>query len=235
MVRETYIRKERKFVRELHIGVPSLCALTKRNIASVLSHEYGHFINGDTKALKFVYLMLSSLNRMLEIHGQYGFNFKINPVFWFMEYFRIVFINYFLGYSRLNEYLADFVSINTFGSENFIDSLERFIKISTIYQTVLERSFYNFYNSNFKKSIDSPYNSHLYERNLNKEELDYLSDDLVRKSKIGDTHPSFLDRCNFSKLLSRQDWNHFPNNYINIETIEQDFIKDLTLLAQTYR
>jgi tetratricopeptide (TPR) repeat protein len=124
--------------RVLTIGVATLHALTTPELKAILAHEYGHFSNRDTDyngVLFQVELSLAHTLQGMASLGRYGW---LNPVFWLLKLYRVIYVLITRGFRRTMELFADRVAAVTYGSKDFSSALE---KVS-VYGAFFERHAY---------------------------------------------------------------------------------------------
>lgn len=111
--------------RVLTIGVATLHALTALELKAILAHEYGHFSNRDTDyngILFQVELSLAYTLHGMASLGRYGW---LNPVFWLLKLYRMIYVLITRGFGRTRELFADRVAAVTYGPKVFSSALEK--------------------------------------------------------------------------------------------------------------
>ena len=87
--------------RSLLLGVGILPGFTRRQLAAVLAHEYGHFSHRDTAGGEVAMVVQASLLRSLVGIAQAGGATFYNPAWHFLRGFHALFLRVTLGASRL--------------------------------------------------------------------------------------------------------------------------------------
>jgi Zn-dependent protease with chaperone function len=123
IVRQLAGRAERCLI----LGVGVLEGMTQGELAAVLAHEYGHFVNRDTAGGGFALAVRRSIWTMAGALVQGGAATWYNPAWWFVRGFSKVFLRVSQGASRLQEILADRWSAILYGGRTFARGLEHAI------------------------------------------------------------------------------------------------------------
>jgi Zn-dependent protease with chaperone function len=119
-----------KSERCLVLGAAVLEGMRTRELKAVLAHEYGHFRNEDTAGGGFALAVRRSLMTMGMHLVRGGAASFINPAWWFVRGFYLVFLSVSQGASRLQEILADRWAAFAYGSDPFACGLKHVIERS---------------------------------------------------------------------------------------------------------
>lgn len=128
--------------RVLKVGLPIVHNLTVGEFEAILAHEYGHFINSDTKWNSFTCSLGRSIaDALRSMPGPHSNIFDkannehssgtviyylvafLNPAYWVLEMFARLFFEVTSNYSRFTEILADLRSVSIYGGKAFSDGL----------------------------------------------------------------------------------------------------------------
>jgi Zn-dependent protease with chaperone function len=116
--------------RSLVLGVGILPGFTRRQLAAVLAHEYGHFSHRDTAGGDVAMVVQASLLRSLVGMAQGGGATFYNPAWHFLRGFHALFLRVTLGASRLQEIMADQFAARAFGAQAFREGLTHVVRRS---------------------------------------------------------------------------------------------------------
>jgi len=106
--------------RNLLLGVGALQGMSLCHFKSILTHEYGHFVGGDTMGGRFALAARAALTRAAVEMAENGAATWYNPGWWFMKAYWRTFERISLGASRLKEILADRWEAALNGAETFV-------------------------------------------------------------------------------------------------------------------
>jgi Zn-dependent protease with chaperone function len=123
MLRQLRGRGERCLV----VGAAALDGMRVRELKAILAHEYGHFHNADTAGGGFALAVRRSVMTMAVHLARTGAASALNPAWWFVRGFYVVFLRVSQGASRLQEVLADRWAAYAYGSDAFARGLRHMI------------------------------------------------------------------------------------------------------------
>lgn len=109
----------------LHLGYAALQNLTVGELRAVLAHEYGHLSHGETQLTPVLARVEISSIAMLQGTAQAGWLALINPAYWFLRGYVLVYLRITRGQGRRRELLADRVAALTYGGDTFARALTR--------------------------------------------------------------------------------------------------------------
>ncbi len=114
--------------RTLILGWAALHGLTVQQLRAILAHEYGHFLSGDLKLSGLVRQVELSLLCMLRGMAEVGRGVYLNPAYWMLHLFLVLYRRVTLGWSRLREVMADRGAAQLYGGEAFAQGLAHVIR-----------------------------------------------------------------------------------------------------------
>ena len=109
----------------LHLGYAALQNLTVGELRAVLAHEYGHLSHGETQLTPVLARVEISSITMLQGTARAGLLSLINPAYWFLRGYVLVYLRITRGQGRRRELLADRVAALTYGGDTFARALTR--------------------------------------------------------------------------------------------------------------
>jgi Zn-dependent protease with chaperone function len=109
----------------LHLGYAALQNLTVGELRAVLAHEYGHLSHGETQLTPVLARVEVASIAMLQGTARGGWLALINPAYWFLRGYVLVYLRITRGQGRRRELLADRVAALTYGGETFSRALTR--------------------------------------------------------------------------------------------------------------
>jgi heat shock protein HtpX len=112
--------------RILALGLPLMDGLSVSELKSVVAHEYGHFVGGDTKLGGLIYSTRSAVMRTVSTLGKVGENAILIYLLRlpFLGYAKL-FLRITQAMSRKQEYAADALAAEVAGSEAAASALGR--------------------------------------------------------------------------------------------------------------
>jgi len=134
--------------RVLEVGIPSLYELTEEEFRAILMHEYGHFSNQDTRRGSFTHaigMSLASAIRAMpgpstsgESKGFISVLFSLNPAYYIVALYLVLYAQTTSGFSRFRELLADRRAILTYGSHAFYQGLLKVASNDLVFHRLIE-------------------------------------------------------------------------------------------------
>ena len=120
--------------RVLMIGLGGLQALTMDELRGILAHEMGHFRRGDTAAQRFIARVPMSVGTMLGgIRSGTSWWF-VNPIYWYLYLFVHLYMVLVSAMSRQQEFDADRLAAETYGSDVFASGLQKVVVESIFFE-----------------------------------------------------------------------------------------------------
>jgi Zn-dependent protease with chaperone function len=111
--------------RCLLLGIGALPNMTQGEFRAILAHEYGHFAHRDTSGGGLAILVQQSLYEMALALKMEGMATWKNPAWLFISGFHFLYMSITLGASRAQEVLADRRAVLAYGSNDFVNGLNR--------------------------------------------------------------------------------------------------------------
>lgn len=185
--------------RNLILGLGVLAGLTQGQLAAILAHEYGHFVNQDTAGGDLAYQVYGSLHQLAQklVESRTAHNF--NPVWLFVLAYQRIFLLVSQGASRLQEVLADRYAATTYGSTNFIEGLQSIVRQAIAFPLHANYEIRNAHSLNRPviNLYDLPAREHL-SGELEKQ----FTEAMQRTTTDYDSHPSPQERITWIERLN---------------------------------
>jgi Zn-dependent protease with chaperone function len=211
------------FKKKIIIGLVALKFLDKKDLFTILTHEYGHFAHGDTITgyilgrIEYFFALQEQINKNnLNVYITaiiYGPTFCF---FWLLNrFFNIT----SLWYSRRIEFRADGYSSKIIGEQNYAETFMKYVVISEIFEQVVPYQIVNYLRENLVIKNIYDYLAPIYtQENINKA----LEISLSRKSGFMDSHPSEserLENLNITEISLdfKKTQEHILENQKNLE------------------
>ncbi len=106
--------------RKIVLGMGALSYLTLDQLRSILAHEYGHFSHRDTYFSRFIYRVMSSYAAVLrELRDKSGKIQYLNPLYWALKGYTLLYELIAAKFSRAREYHADRFAVESYGRDEF--------------------------------------------------------------------------------------------------------------------
>ena len=171
--------------RVLAIGLPLLQSLTVSQFRSVLAHEFGHFVGGDTRLSPWVYRTHAAIERTVAaLEGQdsiWRFPFLIYARF---------FTRISLEISRRQEYLADELSARIAGVRASTEALKRIHRAGAAFGTFVHDELSPVLDAGKRPPIVEGFTRFMASPQSSKALAQRMSTELVAKpDHKDDTHP----------------------------------------------
>lgn len=123
--------------RVLRVGVGALQAVTMDQFRAILAHEMAHYQKGDTAVGRFLARVPLSIGTMLSgMRSGTGWWF-INPVYWYLFLFAHGYMIVISAMSRRQEFTADQIAAETYGSDVFSSALTNLVVDSTLFGAII--------------------------------------------------------------------------------------------------
>jgi len=198
--------------RTLTIGMPSISALSVREMAAILAHEFGHFSNKDTAWNSLTFTMAAALQNTLSTMPNpwntagsdwIKLTSALNPALWVLLGYRLLFSVVTSGFSRVREVFADKTAIGLYGRQDFSDGLMKVARNDYIFSNHFvpdmlkklteEGKVY----TNVFDTMDQAYKS--IEANM----LAGIDRSILNQEKpsMFDSHPLMVDRLAYAKYF----------------------------------
>ena len=199
--------------RVLEIGLSSLYDLTTNEFKAILAHEYGHFSNKDTQWSSYTYSMGNSLTSTLrsmpgpsqdekEEGGWVRLMMTLNPAYWLLLLYVMLYCRITNGFSRIREVMADIMAMRLYGGKAFGNGLLKVVTNDLIFSEIIqsklvpellkeERTI-----SNFSKFMEIVY------KKLEKKDVAELQNNILSNKQIHsayDSHPALKIRIDYAK------------------------------------
>lgn len=118
--------------RVMGIGLPMLSVLTVSELRAVLTHEFGHFVGGDTRLGKWIFKTRAALARTLNNLANAGNASDVSevaivfvvvhaPFRWFFAFY----MRFTQALSRSQEFDADALAVRLEGTSAFVDGMKK--------------------------------------------------------------------------------------------------------------
>jgi Zn-dependent protease with chaperone function len=201
--------------RTLTIGMPSISALSVREMAAILAHEFGHFSNKDTAWNSLTFTMAAALQNTLSTmpnpwntagSGWMKLTSALNPALWVLLGYRLLFSVVTSGFSRVREVFADKTAIGLYGHQDFSNGLMKVARNDYIFSNHFvpdmskklaeEGKVY----TNVFDTMDQTYKS--IEANI----LAGIDRSILDQEKpsMFDSHPLMVDRLAYAKYFEEE-------------------------------
>lgn len=122
--------------RILMLGIATIPSLSIGEFKAILAHEFAHFCRKDTFYNRFIARAGYALINVLSVLKLNIF-WVMNPIYWYLYAFNLVFSSLIGNFSRQREFFADEIAAETYGSECFNKALSKYSSKSTIFETML--------------------------------------------------------------------------------------------------
>lgn len=122
--------------RALLLGAGVLDGFDQNAFRAVLAHEYGHFAHRDTAGGEVALRVSNGMHAFALALAKSGFAVWWNLAFQFLRTYDFLFRRISHGATRLQEVLADRVSIQLFGLEAFRTGLSHVVRRSLAFRTI---------------------------------------------------------------------------------------------------
>ena len=197
--------------RVLELGLPSLHDLNVDEFGAILAHEYGHFSNRDTQWNSFTYSMGSSLLSTLRSipgpardeggdRGILRIIMSINPGYWILYVFVVLYFRITSGFSRIGEVMADIMAMNLYGGKAFRNGLLKVVSNDAIFGEVVLESVRHFAQEGKVITNFSKFMKFAYDR-LNESDIERIRSAVLSQNESRsayDSHPSVKARLDYA-------------------------------------
>jgi Zn-dependent protease with chaperone function len=209
-----------KTERCLILGLGVLEGMDVGALKAVLAHEYGHFRNEDTAGGGFALSVRRSL-MLTAVHlVESGAASVLNPAWWFVRGFGLVFLRISQGASRLQEVLADRWAAHAYGAEAFVRGLRHVIERDVRFDAHMHATLNEVVNK--KLPLANLYAYAPQKMASERALAETLEEKLSAKPSPYDSHPSPEARIEAVRALETEDaerepgdeeeaWGLFPN------------------------
>jgi len=110
--------------RKIVLGMAALSVLTLDELRAILAHEYAHFSHRDTFFSRFIYRVDASCGTLLaQVREHGGWVRYLNPLYWILSMFALVYPRLAARFSRVREHYADRRAAEAYGRDLFGRSL----------------------------------------------------------------------------------------------------------------
>jgi heat shock protein HtpX len=123
--------------RVLLVGVAALQAVTMDQFRAILAHEMAHYQKGDTTVGRFLARVPLSVVTMLGGMRARTAWWFINPVYWYLFLFAHGYMIVISAMSRRQEFTADEIAAETYGSDVFGSALTNLVVDSTLFGAII--------------------------------------------------------------------------------------------------
>jgi len=198
--------------RVLEIGLSSLYGLTIDELKAILAHEYGHFSNRDTSWSSYTYSMGNSLINTLRSTpgpsqdeksegGLVRFIMTLNPAYWLLFLYVMLYFKITNGFSRIREVVADIMAMRMYGGRTFGNGLLKVATNDVVFNEIIQSEWVpkllkeEKIISNFSKSMEVIFGG------LEKKDIDNIQNSLLSKSQVHgnyDSHPALKIRIDYA-------------------------------------
>jgi len=187
-----------KAQRILILGVGVLNDFRTNSFRAVLAHEYGHFSHRDTAGGDVALRVNSDMGKFAEAMILSNQAVWWNVGFQFLRVYHLIFRRITHGATRLQEILADRVSVRNYGADAFEEGLRHAIRRQVEFEDIAYWEI-----NGASKSQRSLQN--LYDINANPQNAieDKISEAINRPTSEDDTHPSPVERFRLAKRIVR--------------------------------
>ncbi len=124
--------------RVLLLGIASLHVLNLNEFSAILAHEFAHFSTRDTFYNRFIaragFTFASILSGL-----RMTFFGMLNPIYWYLSLFYMIFTYLVGGFSREREFSADFIAAKAFGPSVFASALDKYSTDSVVFETMIRK------------------------------------------------------------------------------------------------
>jgi hypothetical protein len=179
--------------RILILGIATLNGFGQNAFRAVLAHEYGHLSHRDTAGGDVALRVNANMQDFAIAMIQAGQAVWWNIAFHFLRIYHFIFRRLSHGATRLQEVLADRISVMNYGAQPFEEGLRHVIRRSIEFEDLANWEF-----TEAKKSRRQLQN--LYEldaKNLSGVE-EKVREAITRPTTQDDTHPGPLDRFRYA-------------------------------------
>jgi len=222
--------------KNLQIGMGLINTVTKSELKSILSHEFGHFSQSTMKVGSYVYNVNQVIYNLLYDNESYDnliqnwanssgfFSFFvivavkiIEGIQWVLRLLYEIVNKSYLGLSREMEFHADEIAANITGFEPLRNSLLRLNLADYSFNYVL-----NFYEGKIAKNVKS--------ENLYKEQADVLRflaerNNYTISNNLPDISIEQQTKFDKTKLVIKDQWTSHPSTKDRIERLEKLNVK----------
>lgn len=199
--------------RVLEIGLSSLHDLTTDEFKAILAHEYGHFSNKDTQWSSYTYSMGNSLTSTLrsmpgpsqdekEEGGWVRLMMTLNPAYWLLLLYVMLYFKITNGFSRIREVMADIMAMRLYGGKAFGNGLLKVATNDLVFSEIIQSKWVpellkeEKTISNFSKFMEIVY------KGLEKKDVAELQNNILSSKQIHsayDSHPALKMRIDYAK------------------------------------
>lgn len=110
--------------RKIVLGMAALSSLTLDELSSILAHEYAHFSHRDTFFSRFIYRVSHSYGALFAALREYGgWTRYLNPLYWVLRAFIVLYPRLAARFSRLQEHRADRQAVVCYGRDLYARAL----------------------------------------------------------------------------------------------------------------
>ncbi len=192
-LRKFAIRTQRRLV--LVLGLPHLAVMSVTELKIILAHELAHFRSGDTTLGVFIYRFLETLRETQEAYRCH-WSYRLNPLYWYCKIYFLAFLHLSSPIRRQQEFRADCISAEIFGSELATRTLLTEWLVAHQFEDSVN-SFHHAVEGNVqstKENVFRWFTSHWHR--FSAEGQDYLRQRLAEEehSSLLDSHPTIAAR-----------------------------------------
>ena len=197
----------------MEISLSSLHGLTTDEFKAILAHEYGHFSNKDTQWSSYTYSMGNSLITTLrsmpgpsqdekEEGGWIRLMMTLNPAYWLLLLYVMLYFKITNGFSRIREVMADIMAMRLYGGKAFGNGLLKVATNDFVFSEIIQSKWIpellkeEKTISNFSKFMEIVF------KGLEKKDVDELQNNILSSKQIHsayDSHPALKMRIDYAK------------------------------------
>lgn len=213
--------------RCLYLGLGALPEMTQGQLRSILAHEYGHFAHRDTAgggiALQ-VHSVIADIVISLKSEGMATWT---NPAWLFVFGYHFLFWYITLGATRWQEVLADRLAILSYGSHDFIASMNHIERQEYKFNLQLSQEFRAAVKE--KRAVQNVYTLPALEPKWEKEITLRMQHGQRNTTQAFDSHPAIPDRIQMAQAMNAPEtvennaapvWDLLPADQLQMEMTE---------------
>jgi heat shock protein HtpX len=183
--------------RVIGMGLPLMQALTTSQFRSVLAHEFGHYVAGDTRLAPMIYKTREAIGRTVDNLAEHA-GILHKPFLWYGKlYLRIT-----QAISRAQELAADTLAANVAGARNAASALETAHRAGMAFDFYWQSEVVPLLERGFKPPIAQGFRQFLGVARID----NALQEDVKRELREGkgtayDSHPPLRERVRALKSM----------------------------------
>ncbi len=194
-------RLRNRQARCLYVGLGLLPGMTRRQLGTILAHEYAHFLNRDVGSFGFAVQVHVALDRLAGSLVVGNHALWLNPAWLFVTTFYRLFQHLTAGASQLHEYLADRRAAAVYGRADFVDALTHLLRQDIAFNLQVEHETARALED--EQPVQNLYELAPLAAGAGLEELEErVHAAMTESTNVYDSHPSFQDRCRMLDHLS---------------------------------